>query len=185
MDGILYEYLTGANGVFIHAKRQGMEVMIPVMTSYEKPIIRGLEIIKPFVKIPGLVPAGHLQTILRFSRFKCPDEVLFYILHDVKGWKTLLPAQHATHGSVKPDDAFNLHSTRAIVEMHSHNTMSAHFSSMDDVDETGFKLFAVVGRIDQERVELQVRVGVYGHFYNIPSGWVFQSPIEVDDVNRD
>lgn len=36
-----------------------------------------------------------------------------------------------------------------ILEIHSHNTMGAYFSTTDDADEQQFGLYGVVGRLDQ------------------------------------
>ena len=64
-----------------------------------------------------------------------------------------------------------------VAEFHSHGTSRAFFSKTDDRDEQGFRVYGVVGRLDDPEPELRLRVGVYGHF--APAEWaqVFSGPI--------
>ena len=63
-----------------------------------------------------------------------------------------------------------------VAEFHSHGSSRAFFSATDDRDEQGFRIYGVVGRLDDPRPELSLRVGVYGHF--TPLDWppVFDGP---------
>jgi len=58
-----------------------------------------------------------------------------------------------------------------LIEVHSHQRMAAFFSSTDSADEQGFRLYAVLGRLDRDgyEAEIRLRVGVYGHFYELPA----------------
>ncbi|MCE1255784.1 MAG: Mov34/MPN/PAD-1 family protein [Anaerolineae bacterium] len=138
---------------------------------------------QPFIKLPDLVPAQYLQSIIRKSQRMLPNEALFYLSYET-AWKAVMPNQRVTQTSVTPSDPFDDFSSRALIELHSHNTMPARFSSIDDGDETGFKLYAVIGNITGSKIELCVRVGIYGHFCEVPAKLVFQSMIEVCDVGR-
>jgi hypothetical protein len=70
----------------------------------------------------------------------------------------------------------------AVVEVHSHHGMAARFSPTDDADETGFRVFGVLGEIYTQPT-LRVRVGLYGHYWEIPATWVFQLPHRVTDAH--
>ena len=63
-----------------------------------------------------------------------------------------------------------------VAEFHSHGSSRAFFSKTDDADEQGFRIYGVVGRLDDPESELSLRVGVYGHF--APADWpqVFDGP---------
>jgi hypothetical protein len=50
--------------------------------------------------------------------------------------------------------------------------MEAKFSPTDDEEETGFRIYAVMGHIYTEPV-IRVRVGIYGHMWEIPALTVF------------
>jgi hypothetical protein len=66
--------------------------------------------------------------------------------------------------------------------------MAAYFSHTDDADErSAFRLLAVLGRIGEEQeAEIRVRVGMYGHFWEIPSDLVLERPLDLfDALERD
>jgi hypothetical protein len=55
------------------------------------------------------------------------------------------------------------------------------FSRTDNKDEQGFRIFAVIGRVNEKPLIL-VRVGVYGNYWNIPAEMVFELPEEIRDA---
>ena len=61
-----------------------------------------------------------------------------------------------------------------VAEFHSHGSSRAFFSATDDRDEQGFRIYGVVGRLDTDRPELSLRVGVYGHFAPVEWSQVFE-----------
>ncbi|HEX7395755.1 MAG TPA: hypothetical protein VF313_12585, partial [Anaerolineaceae bacterium] len=57
----LYEFIITGNGVFVRARRCGLEAMIPISTCK----IRGLQPVKPYVRLEaGRVPLICMQVIL-------------------------------------------------------------------------------------------------------------------------
>ena len=60
-----------------------------------------------------------------------------------------------------------------VAEFHSHGISRAFFSKTDDGDEQGFRIYGVAGRLDTDRPELNLRVGVYGHFAPVEWSQVF------------
>ena len=63
-----------------------------------------------------------------------------------------------------------------MAEFHSHGTHRAFFSATDDRDEQGFRIYGVVGRLDDPLPELALRVGVYSHFSPLHWSQVFDGP---------
>jgi hypothetical protein len=59
--------------------------------------------------------------------------------------------------------------------------MDPFFSPTDNRDEQGFRIFAVIGKVN-EKPEIRVRVGVYGNYWNIPADMVFDLPEEIRDA---
>ena len=180
----LYQYVLAGNGIFVRAERPGLSACL----WYALSEIRGLPALKPSVVLSSKVPYGFVQDMLDFSRAASPNEILFYLLHDenfqfVNPWRLVIPNQVQAPSNVHPVDPFNPHGQVALIECHSHHNMGAFFSREDDKDETGFRIYAVLGEIST-RPALAVRVGIYGHFYPIPAHWVFDLPVgaEVEDV---
>ncbi len=103
-------------------------------------------------------------------------EVLFYLDSLGDEWRLWEPNQ------VKSRLDITYTPENALIEVHSHHAMGAFFSFTDNADQTGFRIYTVLGRINTEPT-LRVRVGIYGYFWDIPAGWAFELPasIQVQD----
>ena len=66
--------------------------------------------------------------------------------------------------------------TSVVLEMHSHGHMGAWFSSTDDVDETGLKLYGVIGKLNATPI-VKLRIGVYGYFRELFWNEVFDGSL--------
>lgn len=180
-DAALCEYIYAANGLFRRAERPGLKALVPAV-----PPTRLLRNIEPSFRMDAPhVPIQIVQTILDESRLQCVEhgefvEVLFYLCWDeLQGWTLYTPqqAQGATWVYATDTSAASAYA-RALVEVHSHHWMEARFSSDDDKDEVGFRLYGVLGRIF-ERPEIKMRVSVYGDWWEIPASAVLELPSEV------
>jgi PRTRC genetic system protein A len=184
LPACLYQYVVGQNGVFVRAWRRGLSACI-WSSAFSEPI-RGLGIVEPHVHVPEKVPARFLIEILARSQEAAPNEILFYLeyrpdLDRISPWKGVIPHQVRSPGGVRPVDPFNPNAKDALIEVHSHHSMSAFFSKTDDRDETGFRVYAVLGRV-KEQPEISVRIGIYGHFWQIPASWIFEMPAAIQNV---
>ena len=185
----LYSYLVGANGVFVAGKNEFFRAIIPVQVMRDpKSYIRGLEMIKPIFFLEDRVPNYLLHRMVSISRKAVPNEVLFYLNYENisqnvwvtlgKEWTLSIPLQSFTPASVTP-----LEDKKYVpLEVHSHNTMPAFFSETDNRDETGMRLYGVLGRVDQEAVDIKLRVSIYGHYAPIPYHYVFNPHPGVRDA---
>ena len=96
-------------------------------------------------------------------------ERYFAIQWDGSQYHPVIPEQQERAASL------SYHSPEsAVLEFHSHGRMAAFFSGTDDRDEQGFRLYGVAGKLDRMEPELRLRVGVYGHFQEVPPEKVFQ-----------
>lgn len=169
----LYQYVVGDNGVFVRASRPGLEAMVPVLTLFER--VRGLAEVQPYVKLTCPVPRYMTEHLfLHAWRERRRGEVLYYL--KANPWYLWKPEQVQSPGGVHPVNPYAA-GADTLLEVHSHHSMAAFFSHTDNRDErAGFRLFAVLGKLDQRRPEMRVRVGIYGHFWEIPAEWVFDLP---------
>jgi PRTRC genetic system protein A len=174
----LYAYIMAGNGVFLHAKRDDLEVLIPVSGA----TIAGLPPLEPFVDMPH-VPAALMHHVLQASKENLPNEILFWFNfdRDRQVWDLDAPLQFCRPASVFPMDKADPLGTRALIDLHSHAVMDPFFSPTDNKDEQGFRIFAVIGKVN-ENPEIRVRVGVYGNYWNIPADLVFDLPEEIRDA---
>jgi hypothetical protein len=80
-----------------------------------------------------------------------------------------------------PCDRHDQSGTRALIDLHSHARLSPFFSPTDDQDETGFRLYAVIGNLHREPT-ITMRVGIYSHYFNFPASTVFDLPDGIRDI---
>ncbi len=171
-----YGYLVAHNGVFVWARRDGLEALIPVAAC----TIPGLYPVEPYVRLHyPPVDAALVREMLHYARnARAADdrlvEMLFYLKWEPeRGWQLIVPVQEQEAMRVRPVLAAldSASYANTLIEVHSHQRMAAFFSSTDSADEQGFRLYAVLGRLDRDgyEAEIRLRVGVYGHFYELPA----------------
>lgn len=176
----IYEYVVGKNGIFVRAERQGLAATIWVASTFAE--VRGLSEKAPLFILDDYVPAGLLRNMLVQSYYSTGREILFYLRP--APWRLTIPAQVSGPFSVRPVDPYSAAMAAALIEAHSHYGMDPFFSMTDDYDErSGFRIYTVLGRLTGQMPAMLTRVGIYGYFWNIPSRWVYQMPVGVEDVN--
>lgn len=176
LDGLLYKYLYGANGIFLTAENKIFNTTIPI-TTIKNPAqyVRGLEVIQPNIRLPKRVPSSLLAKMVYYSRQAIPKEVLFYLRYALNEWALIIPDQKTGHAFAIPSND----SLYIPIEVHSHNTMPAIFSTTDNRDENGLRIYGVLGRVDRQVVDLRLRISIYGHYSVLPYQLVFNPTPEV------
>jgi hypothetical protein len=169
----MYEYVYGSNGTFVRAKRQGLEAIAPV--SYYK--AKGLRAISASVQMTyPAVPLFLVEQMLEASRIACdannhPVEIVFHLYFENGNWQLAIPDQEQTATSCKPlDNSANSSYSRAIID----------FSDTDNRDETGFRIYGVMGEIFSNP-QIRMRVGIYGHFYETATTGILELPAQLTD----
>ena|SRR6185503_13995165 len=187
--GSLYDYVLAGNGVFLRAQRPGLGVQFQIAECE----VRGLPALEDIFEWDAPpVPVGTVEQMLRIARREAivDREILFHITWDsppgwTSTWALHVPEQDAGPAHCKPlDDGPDSTHAKALIECHSHHSMSAHFSSMDDEDEQGFRIYAVLGRVLNEQAKISVRVGCHGYFFVIPAESVFELPTGLVDAQE-
>jgi len=174
-----YEYLVGANGLFIRAEDSRMAARVLVAGAQ----LSGLAPVVPDARLKTpRIPGDWLWSVLGSARRHLPNERAFQFTWDDIGarWRCDAPFQDADPASVTYADI-----PGAVVDLHSHGTLTAFFSSTDDADEQGLRFYVVVGRVDTNTPTITARVGVYGHVMPVPAWTIFDGlgPFtEVPDV---
>lgn len=174
----LYAYIMAGNGIFLYAKRDDLEVLVPV----SRAIVAGLPPLEPFVNIPR-VPVLLTRHVLQASKENLPNEILFWLNfdHEPQVWNVDAPRQVCHTTSVFPVDRSDPLGMKALIDLHSHALIEPFFSHADNKDEQGFRIFAVLGKVN-EKPQILVRVGVYGNYWHIPASLIFELPEEILDA---
>lgn len=175
--GQMYDYWFTGNGAWIYAKRDDLFQVLFQVSNFD---ISGLPAIAApdFTLTPPRLPVGLMMELIRRSHREAVREleILFHLDFYQDQWWLETPKQLQTAVMCEPTDTGlgSSHQT-ALIEIHSHHSMLARFSATDNKDETGLRIYGVIGRV-LDRPEIRFRVGVYGHFWEIPADWVCEMP---------
>lgn len=166
-SGKAYTYLMAGNGIFKYAESRHLAACVPVATG----TVAGLPYLSPFaaLRVPRL-PLRVLQNVLVDARMKAQAKPIEQMYHAMADGRVVIPEQEATaaHLSYKGGDHPGI-----LLDLHSHCEMRACFSSTDNRDEQGFRLYGVIGTIFT-CPNIVLRVGVYGDFWPVPLATVFE-----------
>ena len=130
------------------------------------------------------IPQELLRSIIGFFRSQMESsaefEALVRIYWDRKDQKFIpfVPKQCVTKDRVTvrmtdedlPDECRYLY----YADIHSHNSMKAIFSAIDDQDERGTRLYLVIGRLDRFFPEISARISCGGSFVPIEPSLVLE-----------
>ncbi len=168
VHGIGYDYVLGSGGVYVQSRSPHLTARVPVAPGE----VRGLAPVTEKVQLThGPVPAQLFELGLRWFLDDPETERFFAVRWDGRAYWLVVPPQAgtATRLAYQPPAG-------VVAEFHSHGGSRAFFSATDDRDEQGFRIYGVAGRLDSDRPELSLRVGVYGHFAPVEWPQVFGGP---------
>lgn len=161
--GLAYDYVLAGDGVYLVTENRYLAVRVPVASGQ----VRGLRPIYPSLELKnGRIPQelwDHAVAVAR-AWATCGHEVMLIVTYeDTAGYQLSVPRQATSRTNVvyRPRD-------RTVLEIHSHHRFPARFSPTDDGDEQRLCLYGVIGRLDQKRSEVALRVGAYGSFLPVP-----------------
>ena len=169
-DGHIYEMHKTEQGEFIAPKHK---------------IIDFQAVAAGFTPALPLIPLSLMRQIIAFFRSFMAEhgqeyEALVLIYWDK--WKeeylAYVPKQNVSkagiHASLQEnpydDESRYIH----YADIHSHNSMEAFFSSIDDADERGTGIYMVLGHLDHFYPEIEARICCGGSFVDIDPGTVVE-----------
>ena len=167
-QGVGFDYVLGAGGVYVQSESADLTARVMVAPCE----VRGLAPVVEKVELAhGPIPAGLFELGLRWFLDDPGTERFFAVRWDGRSYLPVVPPQDGTATSLtyRPPSG-------VVAEFHSHGSSRAFFSKTDDGDEQGFRIYGVVGRLDDPEPELSLRVGVYGHFASVDWPQVFDGP---------
>ena len=168
VQGIGYDYVLGSGGVYVQS--QGAHLTARVLVA--PGAVRGLAPVAEKVALShGPIPGGLFEAGLRWFQDAPDTERLFAVRWDGDAYRLVVPAQVGTVASLTYRPPAGV-----VAEFHSHGSACAFFSTTDDRDEQGFRIYGVAGRLNASPPELRLRVGVYGHFAPVDWSQVFGGP---------
>ena len=137
-----------------------------------------------FIPAEGIprIPMDLTMKIISFFRhytcFGDGNEALVNIYWDSHSEEFLVdtPTQIVSKTSVYSKENLDYTDDRFIhfMDIHSHNSMQAFFSHIDDEDEKATRLYTVIGRLDSYFPEIKTRISNGGKFHEIDPAEVFE-----------
>ncbi len=166
--GIGYDYVLGSGGLYVQS--QSAHLVTRVLVAAGK--VRGLApVTEKFQLSHGPIPTYLLEMGLRWFQETPNMERFFAVRWDGAAYRVVVPEQTGTASALTYRPPAGV-----VAEFHSHGEGRAFFSTTDDEDELGLRVYGVVGRLDTPEPELSLRVGVYGHFAPVAWSQVFGGP---------
>jgi PRTRC genetic system protein A len=181
-DGSVYEIRCNKMGKFV-TPVYGCDLLSDVQAGFTPALPR--------------VPMDLMMKIISFFRYYtrhgADREVLVNVYWDTVSQTYVLDAPEQTVTSVSVESSENPAYTddRYIhyMDIHSHNSMKAFFSTTDNNDEKATRLYTVIGRLDKYFPDIKTRISNGGKFMEIDPIEVFEQvacpfPEEWTDVVR-
>ena len=168
IHGVGYDYVLGAGGVYVQSQSAHLVARVLVAPGS----VRGLAPVNEQLELlHGPIPGYLFELGLSWFQTDPFTERYFAVRWDGDAYRLVVPEQTGTASSLTYTPPAGV-----VAEFHSHGRGRAFFSNTDDRDEQGFRIYGVVGRVDTPWPELNLRVGVYGHFASVRWGQVFNGP---------
>ena len=167
-QGVGYDYVLGADGLYVQSESANLTARVLVAPA----AVRGLASVSEKLQLTyGPIPAHVFELGLRWFQAAPDTERFFAVGWDGSAYRLVVPPQEGTGSSLTYQPPAGV-----IAEFHSHGHHRAFFSTTDDGDEQGFRIYGVVGRPDTAQPELALRLGIYGHFAPLDWRQVFDGP---------
>lgn len=163
--GVFYDYLLCGNGLFLRAKNAHLAATVCIAPQ----LVRGLAPLEESIQLlHGKIPTELLSLALSVLIIK-PDIEQYIAIVWNDGYSLKIPTQQGNPGSVNYETPEN-----RVMDIHSHTgAVPPQFSMIDNHDEQGFGIYAVVGDLRNLFPTVEIRLGVYGYFMEINKNEVF------------
>jgi len=174
-----YQYVVARNGLFKRATNEHLSACIP-LESFRSPVVGLSDLDEPLLSLNCTpIPATLLRRVIYTARQASTSGFVetFYHFHwQDNQWRVHKPPQSSSLASVRyslegyPLDYMN----SVVLELHTHPGR-AFFSATDNADEQDFRLYGVLGHLDDEQPELLIRLGLYGDHRLLSIDQLFES----------
>lgn len=170
-DSKRIQYIPGKDGAIYEIKDGIIGRMVTRSTHI--PFLENINETFEF-KLPK-IPGNILDQIISFftANYKYEAMVQIYWDHENKSYSVYVPKQEVSKISIKYDNILTQR-YQLVMEIHSHNSMDAYFSAIDNANELAYLLYGVVGNIDKNEVSIKVRAGYNGKFISLPLEYIFE-----------
>lgn len=172
-------YVMAQNGCFeIRETPLGkMTIRAEKIVGLQSQIEEGLELAIP--EIPGSILSTTIDFFRAVYQERNGSEAFLQIFYNQEEQEYFLhcPPQQVSGMMVAFERNPELEASNTLVmDIHSHNSMPAFFSNIDNADEKEDRLYGVVGFLHQRIPQMEFRMGIAGRFVTLSGQDLFGSP---------
>lgn len=134
-----------------------------------------------FYLIGQKIPMGILEQVMDFFKYTPTREaaVQLFFMPGTGTYEIYIPEQDCTGSSVNFRRSLERENQGLLVmDIHSHGIHPAFFSSVDDDDEKGTRLYLVFGNLNTDRITCLLRAGIAGSYQPLKLEDVFEGGME-------
>ena len=165
-QGTGYDYVWASNGLFVQSRSDLIIARIRVNDQPTKGLLPTEEKIE---LVNGPIPHEVLDEGLSWIQKEPGTERYFAIIWNGRRYMLRRTQQEGTPASV----VYHTPDGPTVAEFHSHGPHAPFFSSTDDIDEQGFRIYGVTTYHPATGHSSLLRLGIYGHHRNIAPSEVF------------
>lgn len=165
-----HRFLVAADGLWIEVRRAWLYVRRRIAAQSQVAMPYGQ--LDPLVQFTcPAVPTGLVQQFSALARRDCPIEVAGWIVWNEHSnafdFRAMDPLS-ASAGHIRYDRPALAAGEHLVIDWHSHGTGRAFFSGTDNRDDAGeVKVSGVLGRCDQDRLDMALRLCVLGIYIKL------------------
>ena len=164
-QGVAFDYVMAQEGLLVQARNHLIAARILLAPAR----VRGLAPAPPTLTLAhGPIPHRLLAQGIAWMKKTPRRERIFAINHQDGAYQLILPTQRSRTSSITYQPVED-----AVLEIHSHGDLPAFFSPTDNRDEQGLRIYGVTGKLGQRQPQLDLRLGIYGHFAPLQPHQVF------------
>ena len=172
-------YIIGKEGIFLRKKLGILDSIIPVDNIS---ILNSVDISARLYipKIPIKIFANMYKFFVDvYNKYQSEAVLLIFYNEETKKYKVISPKQEVSSASMKYDRKFTIKNYTMIGDIHSHGSMSAFHSSVDDADEESFDgLHITLGHILKDEISISASIVINGTRFLI-------NPLEyIEGINK-
>ncbi len=161
-------YIIGKEGIFLRKKLGILDSIVPVDNiSILNSVDSSARLYIP--KIPAKIFADMYKFFIDvYKKYASEAVLLIFYNETTQEYKIIAPKQEVSAASMEYDRKFTIENYTMIGDIHSHGSMSAFHSSIDDADEESFDgLHITLGHIMGEEISISASIVINGSRFMI------------------
>lgn len=169
----------GANGVFVQLVTPWLDCCLRA-GSLEPGVRVPYGSLEEHIRVAfGAVPTSLVNEFLTVARASLPFEVAAGIVYN-RSDKTLTLRVHGSDVASRTAVQYRIAALAAgellVVDLHSHGALPALWSAVDDADDQGIRICAVLGNVDRDIPSARYRLALNGMFRTLAGPWSTPTP---------